>query len=301
MKPKGNLRMMHVFAALEAWLTLRLSHWTLRPARVRTTPVGSAIGTDVCERLVMKRSGKSQGAWIVLATLAAGTGLSLRAQPEGPATNAASTNAIAAPAVHSETNAAAMQVSERTAPVTHASAAASTTSRTDFTAFRVIADHNIFNGNRSGQRITSSRSGSLQRTVRVEAFTLVGTMDSGKGWLAFFDGTLSDYHKVLRVGDSIAGFKVKEIIYSGVRFDENGTELALRVGSSLRREDGGAWFVSATTGSYASSRSSETHTAYNGSGGSSTSASSGNSGGDAAPTGAMSDVLKRLMERREKE
>lgn len=302
MKPKGNLRMTHVFAALEAWLRRWRSHWSLRPARVRATPVQSAIRTDLCERLVMKRNGNSRGAWLVLAALATGGGLSLRAQPEGPATNTATTNAIAAPVAHGETNGNAPQVAGRTAPVTRTSAPASTASRTDFAAFRGIAEHNIFNGNRSGQRITSTRSGSLQRTVRVDAFTLVGTMDSGKGWLAFFDGTQSDYHKVLRTGDSIAGFKVKEIIYSGVRFDEDGTtELALRVGSSLRREDGGAWFVSTSGGSYAGSRSSESRSSYNGSGSSSTTVSVSNSGGEAPPSGAMSDVLKKLMERREKE
>jgi hypothetical protein len=301
MKPKGNLRMTHVFAALEAWLARWSGPGSLRPAPVRATPARSAIWTDVCERLVMQRSGKTRGMWIVLATLAVGGSLTLRAQPDGPATNAAATNAIAAPAARGETNGDAMRVPERTAPAPHASDSASTTSRTDFAAFRVIAEHNIFNGNRSGQRITSTRSGSLQRSVRVDAFTLVGTLDSGKGWLAFFDGTQSDYHKVLRAGDSIAGFKVKEIIYSGVRFDENGAELALRVGSSLRREDGGAWFVSATSGSYASSRAGESHSSYNGSGGSSTTVSSSNSDGGAAPSGAMSDVLKRLMERREKE
>lgn len=303
MKPKGNLRMMHVFAALEGWLARWSGHGSLRPAPVRATPARNALRPDVCELLVMKQSGKARGVWIVLATLAVGGSLSLRAQPDGPATNATATNAIAASAAHAETNGDAMRVPERTAPAPHASAPVSTTSRTDFAAFRVIAEHNIFNGNRSGQRITSTRSGSLQRTVRVDAFTLVGTMDSGKGWLAFFDGTQPDYHKVLRAGDSIAGFKVKEIIYSGVRFDENGAELALRVGSSLRREDGGAWFVSATSGSYASSRSGESQPTHNGSSSTtvSSSSSSSNSDGGGPPSGAMSDVLKRLMERREKE
>ena len=46
----------------------------------------------------------------------------------------------------------------------------------DFPAFKILADRNIFNGNRSGQRMVSTRSSSQQRSVRVESFSLVGTL-----------------------------------------------------------------------------------------------------------------------------
>ena len=52
------------------------------------------------------------------------------------------------------------------------------------------------------------------RAVRSESeyFTLVGIMDyDAQGPIAFFDGTSSQYQKVLKPADTIAGYKIAAI------------------------------------------------------------------------------------------
>jgi len=242
-------------------------------------------------------------AWIVSTLLAAGA-LPARAQDEAPvtstsdgaATNAAGTNAMAATAE----------------PAAEKSSAAPASNESGYSAFKMIADRNIFNGNRSGQVIRSTRSSTQQRSVRVDSFALVGTMVSEKGPMAFFDGTESSYRKAVRTGDSIAGFKIHEILHAGVRLAAGTNTVDLKVGSGMRREDEGLWKPASSGLSFASgSASSRSSTSYSSrsDGGSSRDRSSSsrnesrseNSGSDAASSADVDEVLKRLMEKREKE
>lgn len=167
-----------------------------------------------------------------------------------------------------------------------------------FDSFKIIVDRNIFNGNRSGQRIASTRSSSRQRSVQVDSFTLVGTLINGTQRTAFFDGTDSAYRKALKVGDRIAQFEVLEIGYAGVRLLDGSNNLDVRVGSGYKREDNGPWksstggsYASASSGTFSSSQSSQ----------SSSSASISGSSGDSASDGDADEILKRLMERRNSE
>src|SRR5258706_16352028 len=65
-----------------------------------------------------------------------------------------------------------------------------------------------------------------------------------KGLFAFFDGTRSDYRKVLKQDDTIAGFKITAIEPSHVILASATNELDLGVGKQLRREDEGEWRMS---------------------------------------------------------
>jgi hypothetical protein len=120
-----------------------------------------------------------------------------------------------------------------------------------------------------------------QKTV--EAFTLVGTMSYEKGIFAFFDGTSSDYKKVLKPNDTIAGYKVVAISADSAKLMLNTNVLELAVGNQMRRRDNGTWERSASSESYAASTTSN------------------NSSADASSSGAESDVIKKMMMRREKE
>ena len=165
-------------------------------------------------------------------------------------------------------------------------------SRLDFPAFRIIAERNIFNQNRSG-RSGRSYDRSRERRVRTEAFALRGTMSYEKGRFAFFEGTSSDYRKAVQPADTIAGFNIAAVGPDYVRLESNGKEVELRVGMQMKKPEGADWELASGTDSVdiatAAQASSETNTTQNG-----TTAEPSAAGGE-------SDILKRLMQKREQE
>jgi hypothetical protein len=165
----------------------------------------------------------------------------------------------------------------------------------DFDAFRLIIDRNIFNPNRSG-RPAAQTPRSTSRSPQTDSFTLVGTLGDKGDWIAFFDGSRSEFRGRLKLQDPIADYVVSDIANSGVLLVNGTNQLHLSVGTRMRREDNGPWLpaereevrhdreVSART---------ESPTANTSSGSSSNSSSS--------ETAADSDVLRRLMQQRERE
>jgi hypothetical protein len=156
--------------------------------------------------------------------------------------------------------------------------------RLDYSSFKIVTERNIFNANRSSR---SSRNRDSRRAAKVEAFTLVGTLSYDsyeKGPFAFFDGTSSDFKKALKPEGTIAGYKIKDINGQGVALEAGTNRIELRVGMQMRREDEGEWQARA-------------HSEPSATAGSTTSSQTGASGA----SGASSDVLKRLMQQRERE
>lgn len=159
----------------------------------------------------------------------------------------------------------------------------------DFSRFKLIADRNIFDPNRYPQMSRQPRR-DPRRTPTVEAFSLVGIMIYSKGPFAFFDGSSSQYRKVLKPSDKIAGYEITNVTPDKVQLVADGKTVDLKVGMQMRREDEGPWALSGPAPTYASSSTISTGT---------TTTSHSNptaSGGDDA-----SEVLKRLLEKREKE
>ena len=148
----------------------------------------------------------------------------------------------------------------------------------DYAAFRLVTERNIFDPNRQ-PHTPGARS-----QPKTDSFTLVGTMSYDKGDFAFFDGITPDYKKVLKPADTIAGYKVVAILQDSVKLEKENKNLDLPVGSQLRHQEDGTWVQAAGAGSYAAS-----------------SAAGGAPASDTASSGADSDILKRLMQRREKE
>ena len=167
---------------------------------------------------------------------------------------------------------------------TNAHTKAAVASRVDFDSFRLITERNIFNPSRSGQRDTTRRE--PDRRTRVDSFALVGTMSYEKGRLAFFDGTSSDYRKVIGASDTIAGYTVAAVSPEHVTLQStNHGEIKLPLGMQMRRVEDGDWELSERSQTTASASSSNSAL---------DNASSSSGGGN-------DDVLKRLMQRREQE
>jgi hypothetical protein len=182
----------------------------------------------------------------------------------------------------------------------------------DYAAFRVIAELNIFDPNRvaSGPAPVQGPS--------VEYFGLVGTARYDKGTFAVFSGSSSKYDRGLKVSDSIAGYKVKSIAWNSVKLTCVTTNLAadsvrpagsttnlpadseklvgvtneveMRMGQRMRREETGPWQLSTVSSSSAADSS---FTPVLGSKSSGTNS--------AALGGGESEILKRMMQRRDSE
>jgi len=81
-------------------------------------------------------------------------------------------------------------------------------------------------------------------------------MSYEKGQFAFFDGTSSEYRKVAKADETIAGFKVSQIGHNYVKLAKGSNDLQLRVGMQLRRENEGEWRTGGVSEDYARSTSS---------------------------------------------
>lgn len=265
--------------------------------------------------------------WLLQAMLALGLagGLGLRAQNTDPLpqTNdvtqaedmttgdeTGATEDVWAPAEAGETNAAASSTNQMAAPGpdartrrllrqrqirsrsdrqangnSQASATAATNgpASLEYSAFRLVADRNIFDPNRQAHN-----PGVRVQPKTVDAFTLVGTLSYEKGDFAFFDGTSSDYRKVLKTADSIGGYKVVSVLPDAVKLahDPGTNELVLAVGTQLRRQEDGTWMQATTPAAYTAGPASS---------------SNGPAQPETAASGPESDIIKRMMQRREKE
>lgn len=157
--------------------------------------------------------------------------------------------------------------------------------RVDYSAFRVIAERNIFNAARSGGRANAPPR-ETRRPARTDTLALVGVMSYEKGSFAFFDGSSPEFRKALAPGGTVAEFKVVEIRPDGVGLENGANRWELRVGARLRREDQGPWQLSEST---------ESLTPAPAGGAASAGAAESSNGG------AADEVLRRLLQRREQE
>ncbi|MDW7980594.1 MAG: hypothetical protein RMH97_08525 [Verrucomicrobiales bacterium] len=158
----------------------------------------------------------------------------------------------------------------------------------DYSAFRIITERNIFAARRSG-RVTRSAAPRPQR--QVETLSLVGTLEAGNGPVAFFDGSSAEYRKAVKPGGKIAGFTVASVNFKGVVLQNDREAIELRVGAQLRMQEDGRWHAAS-----ADQLAAETGSAVAGS-----TAPRTNESADSASADTASDVLRRLMQERERE
>jgi len=135
----------------------------------------------------------------------------------------------------------------------------------DYSAFRIIAERNIFNPNRYARGSQPAKVANRVQlpASRIESLTLVGLMEFEKGTFAFFDGTSPGSQKTLQAGGQIAGCKLALVNSRMVKLVEGTNGFELRVGQQLRREDDSDWFVAEADGG-SSRRRSTSRTGSNG-------------------------------------
>ena len=158
----------------------------------------------------------------------------------------------------------------------------------DLRSFRIIYERNIFNPNRSprssGAPPVTRRETERRPVARSESFALVGTMSYEKGSYAFFDGSSSQFRKVMQPDETIAGFKVTAVTPKCVTLEHEGKTIKLCVGMQMSKSDDEKdWRMQERSESSASPVSS----------GSGSTVSSGGAGAE--------EVLRRLMEKRAQE
>ena len=159
--------------------------------------------------------------------------------------------------------------------------------RTDYVYYRMIAERNIFNPHRAKgvpNRPPPVRA-EPERIVKSDRFALLGTMSYEKGRYAFFDGSSTEFRKVAKPEDSIAGFKITDVAPTCVKLQlTNGQLVELCVGMQMKRSEDQGWQLAGKAEAAAGTTRSAT-----------SSASSTSSGPESE------DVLKRLLEKRSQE
>jgi hypothetical protein len=111
-------------------------------------------------------------------------------------------------------------------------------------------------------------------------------MSYDKGQYAFFDGSSSDYKKVVEPGKTIAGYTVTSVTGNSVTLQSGTNTVDLHVGMQMRRDDAGEWQVFGGSALQAGAPSSSNQP----------SASSSDSS-----LAEENDIAKKLMKQREEE
>ncbi len=107
-----------------------------------------------------------------------------------------------------------------------------------YDAFSLVRTRNIFDPNRRPARNEpppEARPPSGTRS-RPSSFTLTGTMVAEGRALAFFSGSRSEYSKVIPVGETVAGYKVVTISPNQAELEREGKRVMLAVGHRFQIE-----------------------------------------------------------------
>ncbi len=133
---------------------------------------------------------------------------------------------------------------------------------------------------------------------------LTGVMTTEEETFAFFAGSQPEYNKVVAVNGSIAGATITKITPAGIEVTRNGKQIAVPVGLTVPFDDSAPGLPPAASAPSTTSVTSAT----TGAGGVDPQAASqqvpvpdATSGSAAAPNNNISDAMRRMMERRQKE
>ena len=104
--------------------------------------------------------------------------------------------------------------------------------------YEILATRNIFDGSRDTNRVVPP-----VKPPKIDSFTLTGTLTSGKGQYAFFEGNVvRRRNAAFAPAEKIGGFTITGITGDGVRLEFSGKPaVLLRVGGQMTRRDEGAW------------------------------------------------------------
>ncbi|MBT5706715.1 MAG: hypothetical protein HOI66_10370 [Verrucomicrobia bacterium] len=163
----------------------------------------------------------------------------------------------------------------------------------DFDSYSFILDNNIFDSNRQDRaRLEAERRKNQQSSIPINRFALVGTMHNEGEAFAFFTGTDRDFRSVLKVDQEIAGYTVKEINKEVVKLEKEGETFEFGIGMEMTRKGDDPWEL------IKNSRS-DWNASVGGDRSRRASTSTPTTQEAPAPlSGAKSDILKKMMERR---
>jgi hypothetical protein len=170
-----------------------------------------------------------------------------------------------------------------------------------YNAFRTVRSRNIFDPQRRAMRTESTTTTVVTTARRPSFIALTGAMVTDDRALAFFSGSPSDYNKVLRAGESIADFKVATVNPKGVELARDGKTIALNVGQQIPLEGANAGVPTAMSFESNAAPPSGSNAFSSSSAGSGSSSSSSPGAPSNSVGGDKNEILRRMMERREKE
>ena len=113
-------------------------------------------------------------------------------------------------------------------------------------SFRVVWESNIFDPNRRPIAAASVKPATADATP-TESFSLLGALIQPEGAYAFFNGTRSEYTKVVSLGETIAGYRVVEIATNRVVLEKEGNRLEFPVGWTYSRQNTSEWTLAAAS------------------------------------------------------
>ncbi|MCX7000771.1 MAG: hypothetical protein NT106_10840 [Candidatus Sumerlaeota bacterium] len=164
--------------------------------------------------------------------------------------------------------------------------------KSDFKDFKIVANRNIFDSERTPSQEGSPRPQAVPKDPP-EEFRLVGVMISGKDSTAFFDGSRSDYKGQWKRGDIIAGFKIRIIRTSGLLLEKDSRRMVMTVASVMKKNDQNRWELSKSATHVSKPPEPASSSPQDVKGGAKGEVKGSEAGGG--------DILKKLMERRKKE
>lgn len=166
-----------------------------------------------------------------------------------------------------------------------------------YDAYRLVQTRHIFDANRRAPRVESSRdsrSDERASSIRSSYLALTGTMVTESKALAFFSGSSSENTRVVSIGDSVAGCKVNAISMQDVELVRDGKPVVLAIGNRLFLEGGGIEVHTAPDAAPAAPTAPGENTPP------SADAAAAPPAG-APPSTDKSEVLRRMLERRQQE
>ena len=141
--------------------------------------------------------------------------------------------------------------------------------------FRDIYAHSVFDTNR--YRASTVIIEPPKAQLRTDSLTLTGTVISDRDGVAFFEGTLPGCEGEFQARQHLGDLRIVSVEFDHVTLQAGGRTFHLGAGSRLSRREGGAWTLVSRYDAGPSARVVADL---------------------AEPSGPMSDVEKRLMEKR---
>jgi len=173
------------------------------------------------------------------------------------------------------------------APLLVPAVAKAGSSSPEFSSFKILLQRNVFDPNRTPFRENSDQS-RKPRPNPIDRFTLLGVLINSGDSLAFFEGSQTEFRREFKPGETIAGFRIAGISTEKVLLEKQGRKIPIPVGQGMSSTDGKDWEVSSGTGPVVKDDSAKN-------------VPPDNPAKDKGQDTDTSDLLKKMMERREKE